>query len=147
MSPPARPEEVADRLHSASIHLLRRVRREDEVLDLTPARLSALSVLVFGGPMTVGQLAAAEQVRSPTMSRLLSDLEARGLVTRTTPATDRRVAEIRATPRGRWTLQAGQRRRVATLASHLTALEPADLEVLDRAAELLEEIVAGWRGP
>ncbi len=96
--------------------------------------------------MTVGQLAAAEQVRSPTMSRLVSDLAARGLVTRTTPATDRRVAEIRATPRGRWTLQAGQRRRVATLASHLKDLEPEDLDVLDRAAELLEEIVAGWRG-
>jgi DNA-binding MarR family transcriptional regulator len=146
MSPLASAEVVADRLHSAAIHLIRRVRREDQVIDLTPARLSALSVLVFGGPMTVGQLAAAEQVRSPTMSRLVSDLEARGLVTRTTPATDRRVAEVRATPRGRWTLQAGQRRRVASLAAHLNALDPHDLEVLDRAAGILEGIVSEWRG-
>jgi DNA-binding MarR family transcriptional regulator len=130
----------------AVIHLLRRVRRDDEALDLTPARLSALSVLVFGGPMTVGELAAAEQVRSPTMSRVVSDLVARGLVTRTTRAADRRVAEIRATQRARWTMQAGQRRRVATLASRLTALEPADLVVLDRAAEILEAIVGEWDG-
>ncbi len=101
-------------------------------------------MLVFGGPMTVGQLAAAEQVRSPTMSRLVSDLAARGLVTRTTPAEDRRVAEVRATPRGRWTLQAGQRRRVATLAARLKALDPEDLDVLGRAAELLEGIVEDW---
>ena len=144
---PARPEEVADRVHSAAIHLLRRVRREDEAIDLTPARLSALSVLVFGGPMTLGQLAAAEQVRSPTMSRLVSDLETRGLVTRTAPASDRRVTEVRATPRGRWTLQAGQRRRVATLAAHLKELSPEDLDVLSRAAEIIEEIVGEWRSP
>ena len=62
-------------LHSAAIHLLRRVRKQDAATGEGPARLSALSVLVFGGPMTLGQLAAAEQVKPPTMSRIVTGLE------------------------------------------------------------------------
>jgi DNA-binding MarR family transcriptional regulator len=133
---------VADRLHSASIRLLRRVRREDEATGLTGARLSALSVVVFGGPLTVGQLAAAEQVRSPTASKLVTELEALGLVSRLTSADDRRVTEVRATPRGRWMLQAGRRRRVANLAARLGDLGPDDLALLDRAADILDEVLA-----
>src|SRR5207253_1577300 len=87
----AASDEVADRLHSAAIHLLRLVRREDTASGLTPARLSALSVLVFGGPRTVGELAAAEQVRSPTMSRLVAGMESDGLVERRPSTDDRRV--------------------------------------------------------
>ena len=68
------PATVADHLHSAAIHLLRLVRRRDAETGLSPARLSALSVLVFGGPRTVGDLAADEQVRSPTMSRLVAEM-------------------------------------------------------------------------
>jgi len=65
-----RSEVVADGLHSAAIHLLRRVRKQDTKTGEGPARLSALSVLVFGGPKTLGELAAAEQVRPPTMTRI-----------------------------------------------------------------------------
>ena len=73
--PPAEIAAIADRLHSAAIHLLRRVRKQDAATGEGPARLSALSVLVFGGgPMTLGQLAQAEQVRPPTMSRIVSGL-------------------------------------------------------------------------
>ena len=79
------------------------------------------------------------------MSRLVSDLAARGLVTRTTPAEDAAWPRSAPPPRGRWTLQAGQRRRVAKLAARLNALEPEDLEVLDRAAELLEGVVMDGR--
>ena len=121
---------------------MRRVRREDEATGLTGARLSALSVVVFGGPLTVGQLAAAEQVRSPTASKLVTELEALGLVTRASSATDRRVTEVQATARGRWMLQAGRRRRVAHLASRLAGLSPDDLAVLDRAAAILEDVLA-----
>ena len=83
--------ELADRLHSAAIHLLRGVRREDAAAGLPPAQLSALSVVVFGGPLTVGALAEAEQVRSPTMTRIVTALQTRGpgdatSHTRTTPA-------------------------------------------------------------
>src|SRR5512134_1777173 len=76
-------EQTADRLHSAAIQLLRRLRREDNRWGLSAPRLSALSVLVFGGrPLTLGELANAEQVRPPTMTRLVSALESQGLVSR-----------------------------------------------------------------
>ncbi len=133
-----RTEDVADRLHSAAIHLLRAVRREDGATGLSPARLSALSVLVFGGPRTVGELAAAEQVRSPTMSRLVADMEAAGLVERRSSTGDRRVVTVTATATGEQILHTGRRRRVATLAARLNGLAAADLALLDRAAVLME---------
>ncbi len=90
--------DVADRLHSAAIHLLRRLRREDDASGLSAPRLSALSVVVFGGPVTIGALAAAEQVRVPTMSRLVAALEADGLVRRKPDVDDGRVVRVAATP-------------------------------------------------
>ncbi len=142
MSPAARPDVVADRLHSVAIHLLRQLRREDEATGLSAARLSALSVVVFAGPLPVGELARAEQVRSPTMSRVVGDLEALGLVTRAPSSSDGRTVEVRATAKGRRVLQAGRRRRVATLTRRLERLRAADLAVLDRAATVLEEALA-----
>src|SRR5713101_363659 len=91
---------VADRLHSAAIHLLRRVRKQDAATGEGPARLSALSVLVFGGPMTLGQLAAAEQVKPPTMTRIVTGLESSGLAERAVDSKDARRVSIRATPKG-----------------------------------------------
>jgi DNA-binding MarR family transcriptional regulator len=76
------PDELADRWHSLAIHLLRRLRREDVKAGLTGPRLSALSVIVFGGPITLGELAAAEQVRPPTITRLVRALEQAQLVRR-----------------------------------------------------------------
>src|SRR5207253_11403287 len=73
------PTEIADRLHSAAIHLLRRVRVRDRESGIGPAPLSALSVLVFGGPRSLGQLGDAEQVRSATMSRILAGCGRGGL--------------------------------------------------------------------
>jgi DNA-binding MarR family transcriptional regulator len=134
--------DVADRLHSAAIHVLRSVRRVDTATGLSPARLSALSVLVFGGPRTVGELAAAEQVRSPTMSRLVAEMEAAGLVRRRASADDGRVAVVSATTTGRRLLHAGRRRRVAELAGRLEGLDRDELELLDRAASVIERVVA-----
>ena len=71
---------IAERLHSVAIRLLRRLRKTDAASGLPGPKLSALSVLVFGGPQTLKELAAAEQVRAPTMSRLVADLEADGFV-------------------------------------------------------------------
>src|SRR5918998_5384942 len=82
--------QLADRLHSSAIHLLRRLRRVDTKTGLSGPRLSALSVVVFGGPLTLGELAAAEQVKPPTMTRLLRALEAQRLVTRATDERDGR---------------------------------------------------------
>lgn len=138
---PGRAERVADRLHSASIHLLRRVRRQDDDTGVTAPHLSALSVLVFGGPKTLGELAAAEQVRPPSMTRIVRNLEADGLVERETDPADRRVFRVRATEKGREILVAGRRRRVASLAERLEGLGEEELETLERAAELIERVL------
>lgn len=123
------------------------MRREDVASGLSPARLSALSVLVFGGPRTVGALADAEQVRSPTMSRLISEMEAEGLVERVPAAEgeDRRMVTVRPTAKGRRVLQAGRRRRVRTLAAQLQTLQPDEVALLDRAAELMERVASAVR--
>ena len=131
---------LADRLHSAAIHLLRRLRAEDAGAGLSAPRLSALSVLVFGGPRTIGELAAAEQVSTPTVSRLVRDLERDGLVVREGDPRDARVQRVRATAAGETLLAAGRRRRVARLAATLAALPPAERAALERAMPLLERI-------
>ena len=140
MSSPSRPDvrEVADRLHSASIHLLRRVRRVDEESGLSAARLSALSVLVFGGPSTLGQLARAEQVSAPTMSKLVSGLERDGLAVREPHSDDGRAVLVRATPKGRRILEHGRARRTEELARLLEDLSHDELELLESAARLVE---------
>src|ERR687896_275833 len=102
---------LADRLHSAAIHLLRRLRRVDATTGLSGPRLSALSVVVFGGPLTLGELAAAEQVKPPTMTRLVRALKARGLVTREPDERDGRVVWLRATAKGRTLMAEGRARR------------------------------------
>src|SRR5437588_5581553 len=94
----ARPE-LADRLHSAAIHLLRRARRTDPLTGVSPAQLSALSVLMSGSK-TLGELAAAEQVRPPTMSRLASGMERAGLARKVSDRDDARVVRVHATPKG-----------------------------------------------
>src|SRR5260221_11232102 len=81
-APPPPARAVADRLHSAAIHLLRRLRVEDKAMGLSGPRTSALSVIVFRGPVTMSALAEAEQVRRPTMTRLVDGLERRGVVGR-----------------------------------------------------------------
>src|SRR3954462_9456450 len=103
--------QTAERLHSTAIHLLRRLRREDDASGLTAPRLSALSVIVFGGPLTLGALGAAEQVRPPQMTRLVAALEQAGLVTREPDPDDRRQVLLRATAEGRRLLEEGRARR------------------------------------
>ena len=133
--------EVADRLHSATIHLLRHARQQDVVARQGPARLSALSVLVFGGPMALGQLAAAEQVKAPTMSRIVAGLKRSGLARIETDAKDARRIRVTATAKGERLLQQARVRRIRLVAKTLTNLSPAELEILRRAAELMERAV------
>ena len=136
------PVAVADRLHSAAIHVLRRVRRVDEESGLTAARLSALSVLVFGGPATLGRLARAEQVSAPTMSRLVSALVREGLAVREPHAEDRRAVVIAASSRGRALLEQGRARRIAELSWLLEGVTESELATLDDAARTIERISA-----
>lgn len=130
---------VADQLHSAAIHFLRRVAREDEAGGISPARLSALSVVVYAGPVSLGELAAAEHVQPPTMSRIVAGLEDEGLVRRSTGA-DRRVTEVRATAKGMRVLERARARRLGLLRSGLSTLGRGDLAALERAAEIMEEL-------
>lgn len=137
----AAPGELATRLNSVSIHLLRRLQREDTRLGISGARLSALSVLVFGGPRTLGKLAAAEGVSPPSMTRLVTAMEADGLVVREKNAADGRSVIIRASPEGERILLRGREQRVVALAGWLSALSSERLESLDKATSTLEDVL------
>src|SRR5213594_4456120 len=128
MTPASRqpPRAVADRVHSAAIHLLRRLRVEDKAMGLSAPRASALSVLVFRGPVTMSALAEAEQVRRPTITRLVDSLERRGLVRRVSDAEDGRVQLVEATAAGKRLLQKGRARRVERLTMGIAQLGPED---------------------
>jgi DNA-binding MarR family transcriptional regulator len=135
---------IADRLHSAAIHLLRRVRKQDVATGEGPARLSALSVLVFGGPKTLGELATAEQVKPPTMSRIVAGLARSRLIEITADPHDARRMRIRATAKGTRLLQKGREMRIAYLASHLDRLAPDELAKLGDAVEILRKLLEDW---
>lgn len=138
--------EVADRLHSAAIHLLRHARKQDAFARQGPARLSALSVLVFGGPMALGQLAAAEQVKAPTMSRIVAGLKRSGLARIETDSKDGRRIRVTATAKGKKLLQQARVRRIRLLAETLREVQDAELDTLLRAAELIESAVRQGAG-
>ena len=137
--------DTAERLHSAAIHLLRRLRREDTATGLAPARLSALSVLVFAGPMNLTALAAAEQVQAPTMTKVVQALEMEGLVRRERDAADRRGSRIVATAKGRRIMEEGRRRRVTRLAADLAELPRGERDQLAAAVAILERITGAHR--
>jgi DNA-binding MarR family transcriptional regulator len=139
MAKKADTEDLADRLHSAAIHLLRLVRVQDTASGLGPARLSALSVIVFGGPVSLNDLARAEQVRPPTMSRIVDALETTGLACRRTNERDRRAVLIEATSRGVAMLKQGRKRRVRFLAAHLARLNAAELAQIDHAVQAIRK--------
>ena len=137
-------EETATGLNSGAIHLLRAVRRVDRETGLPPAQLSALSVLVFGGPLTLGALAGAEDVAGPTMTRIVDGLVARGLAERQ-PTGDRRAVRVVATPAGHELRARGRRRRMEVLTEALGALPAADRRRLAAAAPLLDRLAAEVR--
>jgi DNA-binding MarR family transcriptional regulator len=132
--------ETADRLHSAAIHLLRRLRVRDRESGVGPAQLSALSVLVFGGPRSLGDLADAEQVRPPTMSRIVAGLERAGLVRRHATEDGRRV-RLEASAKGTKILQEGRKRRVESLAKALSSLSERERQQLSKLVDHLQAII------
>jgi DNA-binding MarR family transcriptional regulator len=140
-SPTREVGRVADRLHSAAIHLLRRLRVEDEALGISAPRLSVLSVLVFAGPKRIGELARIEQVEPPTMTRLVDGLVRDGLAVREPDPDDARAVRVRATPTGGRTLRRGRARRVETLRTRLATLTPTELAALGEGVEVLERII------
>ena len=133
--------DMASRLHSAAIRLLRMLRREDDSSGLSAPRLSALSVVVFGGPLSLAELAAAEQVRPPTMSRIVDALVEARLVTREAKPGDRRSVSIAATEEGVRLLEAGRERRVRVLGERMGRLAESERRALARGIELLERVI------
>ena len=141
----ARPDPlvVAERLHAGAIRLLRRARVADDATGLSAPKLSALSVLAFGGPASLSALARAEQVTAPTMSKLVGDLEGEGLVAKRADRTDKRAVRIEVTAKGRSLMEAGRKRRLALLRGRLAELPRVELETLAAAAEIMLRLAAG----
>lgn len=130
-------EELANGIHGAAIALLRRLRREDDQIGLSAPLLSALSVVVFRGPLTIGELARAEQVTPPSMTRTVRSLERRRLVILVRSDLDARVTVVHGTPKGRRVLDRGRKRRVAALVESLSRLSARDRATLRRAVVIL----------
>ncbi len=137
----AKPDYLAaaDRMHSAAIHLLRHAARQDTLSGQGPARLSALSVLVFGGPKTLGELAAIERVKPPTMSRVVAGLKRSGLVRIDIDQQDQRRVHVSVTAKGEHLLQEARKRRIHALGEIFGSLQPAQLEIVNQAAEIIEQ--------
>ena len=136
-----RLEEVGRSLHSNAIHLLRDVRTEDSAMGIGPAQASALSVVVFGGPLSLNELAEAEQVRPPTMSRVVEALVREGLVRREANRDDRRSIVISSTDKGTKIIHEGRSRREKRLIKLLSQLDPDDVRCLGKASRILSRIL------
>jgi DNA-binding MarR family transcriptional regulator len=136
-----RDDELPARVHAAALHLLRRLAQEDRATGISPPRLSALSVLVFGGPRTIGSLATVEGVTPPTMTRLVAGMVADGLVERLPDDEDRRIVRVSASDRGRAVLLDGRDRRVSALAAMLAPLTPKERRRLANAAGIIERVL------
>jgi DNA-binding MarR family transcriptional regulator len=138
-------EATAQALHSAAIGLLRSVRKADGSSGLNSARLSALSVIVFAGPITLGELAGAEQVRPPTMTRMVNALEEQGLVRKTRDERDRRIVYLSATMKGKRLLIESRNRRIRPLADEIGRLDARELKTLQDAAGIVQAMLAKGR--
>ncbi|MFT3727726.1 MAG: MarR family transcriptional regulator [Terricaulis sp.] len=136
------PLEVADALHSACIRVLRRARAADGATGLSAPKLSALSVLVFAGPMSLSALARAEQVTAPTMSKLVGDLENEGLAAKRADVADKRGVRIEVTAKGRALFDRGRRARLGLLRGKLAKLPKSELDKLREAAALMLRVAA-----
>ncbi|MDP9049119.1 MAG: MarR family transcriptional regulator [Acidobacteriota bacterium] len=134
-------QSIADELHSAAVQLLRGLRKVDAGAGLNAPRLSALSVVVFGGPVSLGDLAAAEQVRPPTMTRIVNALEKQGLVTKVRDQHDRRNIAISATMKGKMGMIQGRNRRIQSLADRIERLDAPERNTLHCAAAAIRKMM------
>ena len=132
--------EAADRVHSSAIHLLRGLRIRDRESGIGPAQLSALSVLVFAGSKSLAELAQSEQVKPPTMSRIVAGLRRASLVHMSSNKADGRAIVITATAKGVRLMQQARVRRVESLARAISALPELEVGLLGKAAEIIEKL-------
>ena len=141
MSPPKATPELASRLRSAVARLGRRLRQEGMVnQEASPSQVAALATLFVSGPMTLGELAGAERVKPPTMTRIVAALEERGLVSRQPSPKDGRIVHVVVTDEGRKAHEDYRKRRDAWLRSQLSRLDAAERHTLAWAAEILDRM-------
>lgn len=138
---PARTEQLAPRLRLAVMRLARRLRQQAEH-DITPSMLSALSSVERLGPLTLGELAEAERVKPPTITKVVGRLEDEGLVLRETDAADHRVARVRLSRKGASLIARARGRKDAFLAARLDRLSDDDVTALEAALGAIEQILA-----
>jgi DNA-binding MarR family transcriptional regulator len=137
-----RTHEIAEKLHSGALRLLRRLRKFDSEAQISAPKLSALSVLVFGGPQSLTDLAAAEQVRAPTMSRLVAELEADGLVRKSVDAKDKRAVKIATTAKGQALMELGRARRLQHLTAAIAHMSAEERKALALAGPLMLKLAS-----
>ncbi|HKU55888.1 MAG TPA: MarR family winged helix-turn-helix transcriptional regulator [Gaiellaceae bacterium] len=138
----SRRREASDLIHSASLHLVRRVREVDEAaMGISPARASALSVLVFGGARSLGELAAEERVTPATMSKLVAAMESEGLIRRYPDVNDARAIRLEATAKARRILARGRARRLDLLERLLADASEAEIEAVCTTATVVERVL------
>jgi DNA-binding MarR family transcriptional regulator len=138
---------LADQLHSAAIHLLRRAATADAGMNLDGPRASLLSILTFAGPQTMSRLAELEHVTPAAITKLVTALERDGLVLRTRDeGGDRRVVTVEATAAGRRILETGRAARVDLIAGLLRQLPTRDREAVRRAAAILDRLLDDHHG-
>lgn len=145
----ARPDlrKTASYLTSGAIHLLRGMRAVDRKAGLTPARLSALSVLVFGGPQPLGRLARVEDVAGPTMTRIVDGLETLGLARREDHPDSARITMVVATDEGMALMEAARNRRVEAIVTALRSLSAEERTAIVAAAPALVRLAEQLRDP
>jgi DNA-binding MarR family transcriptional regulator len=137
---------VAGRLRYSVLRLARLLRQQDDS-GLAPALVASLATIATGGPLTLGELAAQEQLSPPSITKVVVALEARGFVQRERDDADRRVCRVAVTARGRRQLEASRTRRTAWLATQLRDLSPDELERLAGALDVLERLTVARVAP
>jgi DNA-binding MarR family transcriptional regulator len=134
------PELVA-RLRLTIMRLARRLRQQAASTDVTPSMLSVMSTLEGRGSLTLGEVAEAESVRSPTMTKIVSRLEAAGLVARIPDPQDKRITRVGLSRAGARLIERHRARKDVYLATRLRRLDEEEIDVLRRAAGILERVL------
>ncbi|MEA3019627.1 MAG: hypothetical protein QOI47_1151 [Actinomycetota bacterium] len=131
--------EIADRLSHAVTRLARMLRQQDEG-ELTPTMRAALGTIARDGPLTLGELAAIEQVAPPTVTKVVGKLEDAGLVERVGDVADRRVCRVSLSDTGRRRLESDRKRRRAWLTGQVQRLDAGGLDRLAAAVDVIERL-------
>ncbi len=133
-------DDLVTRTRLSVLRLARRLRQH-VTAGITPSQQSALAAIEQKGPLTLGELAGFENVQPPSITRIVGNLEAAGLVERTTAVADRRVSLVQITEAGSRELGTIRSQRNAWLAERLAQLEADELDRLRDALPVLDKIL------